>query len=149
MTALRSTRISGWKSLCETASLFALLAMVARGEPSDSALAPTPMARGHAQQRMALRQRQLKTPFVVWFKGTEPALRADPTLRDANTVIAIKLLPLFEANPDGWRLLTFLNKGPRGGDETLAQRFAQWRSQSPQSLRPFVTKLAAVFGIKL
>ena len=69
---------------------------------------------------MASRQRGFKPRSWSRLKGTEPALRADPTLRDANTVIAIKLLPLFEANPDGWRLLTFLNKGPRGGDETLA-----------------------------
>ena len=140
------------ESLCETASLFTLRAM-GRAWRAEPPFPPwrsyAPWLEAYAQQRMASRQRQLQTPFVVWFKGTEPALRADPTFRDANTVIAIKLLPLFEANPDGWRLLTFLNKGSRGGDETLAQRFAQWRSQSPQSLRPFVTKLAAVFGIKL
>jgi hypothetical protein len=140
------------ESLCETASLFTLRAM-GRAWQAEPPFPPwrsyAPWLEAYAQQRMASRQRQLQTPFVVWFKGTEPALRADPTLRVANTVIAIKLLPLFEANPDGWRLLTFLNKGPRGGDETLAQRFAQWRSQSPQSLQPFVAKLAAVFGIKL
>jgi hypothetical protein len=140
------------ESLCETASLFALRAM-GRAWRTE---APFPPWRSYAlwfevyaRQRIASQERLSGIPFATWLKRVEPELRADSALRDANTVIAIRLLPPFEADPDGWRALAFLNKGPRGGSETLARRFARWQSQTPQSVRPFVTKLAAVFEIKL
>jgi hypothetical protein len=69
--------------------------------------------------------------------------------RDWNTIIAIHLLPLFEAEPGGWESVTFLNRGPRDANETLAKHLVRWRSQCPADLSPFVSKLAAIFAIKL
>ena len=70
-------------------------------------------------------------------------------MRDWNTIIAIHLLPLFEAEPRGWETVMFLNRGPRDANETLAKRLVSWRSQCSADLSPFVTKLAAIFAIKL
>ena len=41
---------------------------------------------------------------------SEPALRLNPAIRDWNTIIAIRLLPLFETEPHGWAALTYLNR---------------------------------------
>jgi hypothetical protein len=70
-------------------------------------------------------------------------------LRDRNTLIAIQLLPLFEKDPRGWKTLIFLNHGLPHGNQSLAQHLAEWRSRCPRELRPFLSRLAAVFGVKL
>jgi hypothetical protein len=70
-------------------------------------------------------------------------------IRDWNTIIAIQLLPLFEADPRGWRTVTFLNRGSRDANESLAKHLAKWRSECPAELRPFMVRLAAIFAIKL
>jgi hypothetical protein len=142
------------ESLCETASLFTLRAM----SRSWSIAPPYPAWKNYArwlnhyaEQRLAQPGHLLPagTPFLAWFKQNEPALRANPAVRDRNTVIAIQLLPLFEAYPRGWETLVFLNRGSRRGDASLAQRLAEWRSQCPQDLRPFLGRLAGAFGVKL
>jgi hypothetical protein len=89
------------------------------------------------------------TPFLVWFNESEPALRLNPAIRDWNTIIAIRLLPLFEEEPRGWAALTFLNRGFPRSDQSLARHLAMWRSQCPEQLRPFLKRLAAVFAVKL
>ena len=89
------------------------------------------------------------TSFSAWFRQHQPALRKNAGHRDWNTIIATQLLPIFEAEPAGWESVTFLNRGPTNGGEPLTERFAQWRAACPDHLRPFVTKLAAVFGVSL
>jgi hypothetical protein len=142
------------ESLCETASLFSLRAMSRSWEINP----PSPALRGYApwltdyvQQRLALPgyRLQARTSFSVWFRQHHPALRQDADHRDWNTIIATQLLPIFEAEPAGWESLTFLNRGPANGRQTLSEHFAQWRANCPGHLRPFVTKLAAVFGVNL
>jgi hypothetical protein len=142
------------ESLCETASLFALRAM----SRSWASTPPYPAWKNYArwlnhyaEQRLAQPRHQLPsgTPFLEWFKQNQHALRTDPARRDRNTVIAIQLLPLFEADPRGWETLVFLNRGLRRGDASLAERLAEWRSQSPQELRPFLDRVARALGVKL
>ena len=142
------------ESLCETASLFTLRAM----SRSWSIAPPYPAWENYArwlnhyaEQRLAQPGHRLPsgTPFPTWFKQNEPALRANPAGRERNNVIAIQLLPLFEADPRGWEALVYLNRGLRRRDASLAERLTEWRSQCPQDLRPFLGRLAGVFGVKL
>jgi hypothetical protein len=141
------------ESLCETASLFTLRAM----NRSWRTAPPYPAWRGYApwfntyaEKRLALPEHHLPagTPFLVWFHQNQPALRQNSVIRDRNTIIAIQLLPIFEANPRGWEALTFLNRGSRNANKSLAQHLTEWRSQCPQDLRPFVTRIAGVFAVK-
>jgi hypothetical protein len=142
------------ESLCETASLFALRAM----SRSWRTAPPYPAWRSYAtwlndyvEQRLALPEHQLPAgaSFLVWFHENQAALRQNSDLRDRNTIIAIQLLPIFEAEPRGWGAVAFLNRGSSNAEESLAQRLVEWRSQCPEDLRPFVTRLAAVFAMKL
>jgi hypothetical protein len=142
------------ESLCETASLFTLRAM----SRSWRTAPPYPAWRGYApslnayvEERIALPEHHLPagTPFLVWFHENHYAMRQNPDMRDRNTIVAIRLLPIFEAEPRGWEALAFLNRGSPDANKSLAQHFAEWRSLCPKDLRPFVTRLAAVFAVKL
>jgi hypothetical protein len=142
------------EGLCETASLFTLLAMSRSWQaapPYPSWRDYAPSLNAYAEQRLALREHQLPAgkPFPVWFQANEAALRRNPAIRDWNTIIAIRLLPLFEAEPCGWKTVTFLNRGPHNANESLVKRLVEWRSHCPENLRPFVARLAAVFGVEL
>jgi hypothetical protein len=142
------------ESLCETASLFALRAM----NRSWRTAPPYPAWRSYAssfneyaEERLALPEHHLPVgmTFLVWFRENQSSLRANSDLRDRNTIVAIQLLPIFEGEPRGWEAVTFLNRGSADPNQSLARHFAEWRSQCPSDLRPFVTRLAAVFAVKL
>lgn len=142
------------ESLCETASLFTLRAM-SRAWQTDP---PYPAWReyaawlnAYAEQRLALPEHQLPAgmAFADWFRENQAALRQNAGMRDRNTIIAIRLLPLFENQPRAWKTLVFLNRGSADANASLAQHLAAWRSRCPEDLRPFVTRLAAVFTVKL
>jgi hypothetical protein len=155
-SATRPGRANLWleESLCETASLFTLRAM----SRSWSSAPRYPAWRNYAswfdtylEQRLQLPGYQLPagTSFRTWFKQNEPGLRQNPGLRDRNTIIATQLLPIFETAPHGWEAVTFLNRGSSGNNESLLQHFTEWRAACPNTLRPFVTEVAAVFSVKL
>jgi hypothetical protein len=142
------------ESLCETASLFTLRAMSRSWQTAP--LYPdwrdyAPSLNDYAQQRLTLPKHQLPagTSFLGWFQEHQDALRQNSAMRDQNTIIALQLLPIFEAEPRGWEALAFLNRGSRNPNQSLPQHLAEWRSQCPEDLRPFITRLAAVFAVKL
>ena len=142
------------ESLCETASLFSLRAMSQTWQsspPYPPFRAYAPWLADYAQQRLALPENHLPagTSFTVWFGQHEPALRKDAGHRDWNTIVARQLLPIFEAEPAGWEAVAFLNRGSSNRRQSLSEHFAQWRANCPDRLRPFVGKLASVFGVRL
>ncbi|MBV8099871.1 MAG: hypothetical protein JOZ31_12000 [Verrucomicrobia bacterium] len=142
------------ESLCETASLFSLRAMSHTWQvspPYPAFRAYAPWLADYAQQRLALPEHRLPSgkSFTGWFRQHQPALRTDAGQRDWNSIIAAQLLPIFEAEPDGWQAVTFLNHGSSSGQESLAEHLTQWRANCPGRLRPFVSKLAAVFGVRV
>jgi hypothetical protein len=142
------------ESLCETASLFTLRAMSRSWQtvpPFASWRNYAPWLNAYAEQRLTRPEHQVPAgkPFSVWFQEHQAALRRNPTMRDWNTIIAIQLLPLFETEPRAWQTITFLNRGLHTADDSLSRDFAEWRSQSPADLRPFVARLAAVFAVRL
>jgi hypothetical protein len=140
------------ESLCETASLFTLRAMSHTWQvspPYPAFRTYAPWLTDYAQQRLALPEHRLPagTSFSDWLRQHQPSLRKDPGHRDWNAIIAAQLLPIFEAEPAGWEAVTFLNRDSSDGQESLAEYFAHWRANCPDRLRPFVSKLAAVFQV--
>ena len=141
------------ESLCETASLFSLRAMSSTWQvspPSPALRTYAPWLADYANQRLASPEHRLPagTPFSDWFRRHQAALRKDAGHRDWNAIIAAQLLPIFETEPAGWEAVTFLNRGSSNGQESLSEHFAQWHANCPDHLRPFVSKLADVFGVK-
>ncbi|EJW8540902.1 hypothetical protein OCZ56_003342 [Salmonella enterica] len=47
--------------------------------------------------------------FLDWFKANLGDLENDKYMREANAIIAIKLLPIFEVNTKLWLAVTYLN----------------------------------------
>src|SRR6202008_3222732 len=109
-----------------------------------------PWLADYAQQRLALPEHRLPagTSFANWFRQHQAALRTDANQRDGNAIIAAQLLPIFEAEPEGWEAVTFLNRGSSNGQESLAQHFAQWRANCQDHLRPFVSNLGSALGVR-
>ena len=139
------------ESLCETASLFALRAMgkawqTAPPYPNWRAFAPA--LTHYAQERLdrAAAEPHTDKSFPEWFRENEGMLRQNAVLREKNTVVAMRLLPLFEANPAGWEAVTFYNMGQREPDKSLAGHFADWRANAPSSQYAFLRELAALFS---
>jgi hypothetical protein len=142
------------ESLCETASLFVLRAMSRSWQTAPQYPAwrgYAPWLKAYAELQLTLPEHHLPaaTPFSVWFRENEPALRQNSAIRDWNTIIAIQLLPVFESEPRGWEALAFLNRGSANVNKSLAQHLGEWRSQCPEDLRPFITRIAGIFAVKL
>ena len=140
------------ESLCETASLFTLRRMAVTWRtrapyPNWRSFAP---AHGrYAADRLAERAHQLPgaQSFREWFAQNEEALRANHALRAKNVIVAAQLLPLFEAAPEHWEAVTFLNYGPRVKGKLLAAKFADWQAACPPAHGAFVAGVGAVFGV--
>ena len=137
--------------LCETASLFTLRAMSRswRTAPPYPAWRDyAPWLNAYAQQRLTLPEHKLPPGmrFLDWFHEHEPALRSNAAIWDWNTIVAIHLLPVFEAEPRAWEAVSFMNQGRIAKNESLARYLADWRSRCPKDLQNAVRKLAAVFS---
>jgi len=154
-TQLKGKKPNHWleESLCEVASLFALRAMAESWKTAP----PYPNWKDfgdalhrYAEDRMEATRKEFPDDgakdFHRWFRSEEKSLRENATQREKNNRIALRLLPLFEREPAGWESMTFFNLGERGPDTTLAEHFRIWREQAPDRLRPFVGKIAGIFG---
>lgn len=142
------------ESLCETASLFALRSMAVKWQtkpPYKNWRNYAPLHATYADERLADPQNQLPQgkSFSTWFDEEENSLRSHPCQRHKNVIVATQLLPLFEAEPQHWEAVTFLNQSPQNKNPTLARKLAQWQSDSPPEHRPFIAKIAKRFGINL
>ena len=139
---------------CETASLFSLRAMARSWKtnpPYRNWKGYAPSLASYAQARMDDPKHRLPagTSFADWFAAELPGLRKAWSQREKNTLIAQQLLPLFEAQPQGWESLTTLKRGGRDVDKSLAKHLTEWHANAPAEQRAFVGKIAAVFGVKL
>ena len=139
------------ESFAEAASLFALRAMSRtwqRSAPFRNWRTYAPEFAAYAEERMRAHAALSHDDFVRWFRRNESAMRRDPALRASNGIVAMQLLPLLEADPRAWEAVTFLNLGTRDCSQPLAAFLAEWRGNCPPALRPFVTKVAQLFGIR-
>ena len=141
------------ESLCETASLFALRRMAETWKTS----APYPNWRGYsaalaryAADRLAQREHQLPAgqTFAAWFAQNENAMRANAAMREKDVIVATQLLPLFEAAPENWEAVTYLNHGPRVKGKIFTRKLADWQAAAPAAHRAFIARVGAVFGLR-
>lgn len=139
------------ESFAEAASLFSLRAMARtwqRSAPFRNWRSYAPDLAAYAEERMLTAAAGGRPEFLRWFRQNEPAMRRNPLLRANNTTVALQLLPLLEAEPRAWEAVTFLNLGTRDRKQPLDAFLAEWRQNSPERLRPFVTRVAQLFGIR-
>ena len=141
------------ETICELASLFTLRRMseVWRASPPyenwrdySSALYD------YAENLITGEDRKLPegVEFLDWFKANLGALENDQYMREANAIIAIKLLSIFEANTKLWLAVTYLNTWIITDADDIYQLFDNWLSRVPNELKPVVNILAREFGAK-
>lgn len=137
------------ESICEAASLFALRAM---GNSWKTA-PPYPNWKSyaaHLTEYAGKRMQESSTAlakersFEAWFAANEASMRENATQREKNNIVAMQLLPLFEAEPRGWEAVTFVNRAAPSPGQTLASHFAAWAAETPVPLRAFVDRIAAM-----
>jgi len=138
----------GWinECLCETASLYALRSMARTWETSP----PYPNWRDYARSLGEYAEQRCAEPehtlpdgavFSTWLAARLPALAADPGKRADNVVIAKRMLPVFEQNPDAWRAVRYLNLWDTTTDASIQQYFAHWRDAAPSRLRSDIDRI--------
>ena len=133
------------ESLCEVASLFALRAMGSTWKtkpPYPNWKSFAPHLTSYAQERIDETRKSLKgETFRAWFRANEASMREKSTIREKNNIVAIQLLPLFEAEPAGWESLTWFRRHGADRNASLAAHLTAWRTACPERLRGFVTMI--------
>ena len=141
------------ESLCEMASMYALTAMSRSWRTSP----PYPNWRSYAPAiaDYAEKLRRKKPPTLPagqtladWLAANLPELRRDPYLRGKNRLVAMQLLPLFEAEPQRWEAVGYLNQRPTHPKGSFEGYLANWLRDVPERHKPFVRRVIKLLGAK-
>ncbi len=138
------------ESLCETASLFTLrrLAVVWETNPPTrnwSGYANT--FSDYASRLMSESHRHLPAgqSFRDWYAQNKTSLIDSPYLREKNELVAANLLPLFEAHPELWQSIPYLNPTKTSASKPFAQYLADWQAASVDKTLP--NQVLELFGL--
>lgn len=138
------------ETLCELASIFVLKQMATTWQNFP----PFPEWRdyaasldAYADEFIARNEHRLPTDASLsdWLRTNESILRADPYRRPLNGLVAVQLLPLFQATPESWQAIRFIPNL----DASFADFLASWRQACPEEHQPFVSQIAQHFGINI
>ncbi len=143
---------NGWfeESLCEAASLFVLRAMGKTWKnkpPYPNWKSYHQSLNNYAQDRIDDASLHEHRSLEEWFAQWEPKLRESVNQRKLNNIVAAKLLPLIEANPESWESISWLNVEQSFPDDTFREYLERWRHYVPERHREFVENVASEFGI--
>lgn len=140
------------ETLCETASLYAIRGM-ARSWRTDP---PYPNWRDYrdslrdyaddTMRRWPHVEEIARVGLPAFYARHEPRLRANPVDRDLNGSMAVVLLRAFEETPAHWEAVRWLNERRTDAPRTFDVHLADWHASVPERHRPFVERLAALFG---
>ena len=140
------------ESICEMASLFALRQM-GEGWKTNPPFAHWKNYARHltqyADDRMAKAQLPPGQTLAQWYETHAKQLHGSATKRDLNAVIANALLPMFEKQPQHWEAVTYLNDGRPTQAQTFQAYLRDWYINSPEKHRPFISKIAQEFGLRI
>lgn len=138
------------ESLCEAASLFVLrrMAVTWREEPPNAHWrVHAPAFREYAELLMSEPHRHGNVALGPWFAKHAAMLAGDPYQRSANEYCANRLLELFEAQPQGWSSLQYLNTPTSASELNFNGYLRHWHGSAPAEQRPFLGKLLSLFGV--
>lgn len=142
---------SNWieEALCEASSLFALRAMGRswrQAPPFRNWADYAPALLAYADDFLSDPKHQLPADerFTDWLPRLLPALERDCYRREDNAAVAIRVLPVFEEEPDVWRAVRYLNLWS-AADLPFAEYFSAWRSVAPSHCHPLVNRLERRF----
>jgi len=85
--------------------------------------------------------------LAEFYRVHQPELEADPVSRELNGAMAVVLLHLFEAEPERWEAIRWLNSTPPQKGDSFATYLQHWHDAVPPKHRPFVQRIAGLFGV--
>lgn len=136
------------ESLCETASLFVLRRMSRNWQPPPLEHRDyAPFFSEYASLLIGEPHRHGSMALGPWYAMNAARLSHDPYGRDHNEYCANRLLTLFEALPEGWRALPYLNSPTNATELSFAAYLQHWRDAAPAEQRPFLDRILTLFGL--
>jgi len=152
----KSGRKNKWfeESLCEMASLFALRRMAVTWKtapPYPHWKSFAPALHKYAENLRTSKDRQLPagTTLAKWYRDNEQDLRKNPSGRTRNGIIANQLLGLFEASPQSWAAVGYLNLDKPDETESFKGYLESWHGHCPEKHKKFVRQIANLFEIEI
>lgn len=140
------------ESICETASLFALRRMAKTWQTKP----PYPNWKGYskslakyADERIAKGKLPEGVTLEKWYRENAGELSRNGTDRARNNIVAGVLLGMFEATPEHWGAVTYLNAAKLDESQSFRQYLEAWRGNAPKTHHKFIEQLAGKFGIEL
>jgi len=141
------------ETTCEASSLFCLHAMAQTWQTK----APYPNWQSFAPKLQAYADNVVKKrPYLaelnqkgltMFYRDHEKELRTNPTDRELNGAIAIKLVALLEAKPSRWAAFRWLNATEKPAQETFAQYLLRWEKNCPAVDQATVQDVRKLFGV--
>ena len=136
----------GWfeESLCELASIYCLDEMSTMWKTN----APYPnwkdysdSLRQYVQSILDKPENAISTDFISWLSENLGSLSEDRYKRDENRIVAIRLLPLFKANPRLWSAIQYLKSIPVTAEMTFEKFIDCWIQLCPENLKGLLLEL--------
>lgn len=140
------------ESLCETASLFVLRRMAETWKtaaPYRNWRSFAPHLGEYADKRMKESPLPTGKTLAEWRRENAAEMEKNPTDRARNNVVAVAILPLFEAAPEHWAAIRHLNDAVPERKENLQEYLQRWHDHTPAEHQAFVRKIAAELGVTL
>jgi len=140
------------ESICEVASLFAMRRMAESWEvdpPYPHWKNYSASLQTYADDRIAKAQLAEGMALGQWYRQHRLALRAAKLDRAKCHIVAVQLLPLFEASPEHWPAVSALNKEVLTEEDSFQDYLAAWHRNCPEPHRGFVRRLATEFGLQV
>lgn len=134
----------GWfeESLCELASLYILIRM-ADTPPSQTPYLPQASYRADLKSyaNAIVSEPVIRGQFWDWLDDNITSLQKNRYLRDPNKVIAVRLLPLFLADPELWKTIQYLRNAKIDKEMPLTAFLEKWEVCLPEILRPKLNEI--------
>jgi hypothetical protein len=143
------------ETLCETASLFVMRGMSRTWKTSP----PFPNWKDYRDSLRdytddIIRKRDLSYEIYVqglpgFYHAHKATLEKESCSRELNGAMSLVFLQLFEERPERWEAVRWLNSAPAPQGETFDKYFKRWHGAVPKRHKPFVEKVAALYGISV
>ena len=133
------------KAICELASIFALRRMGERwhtNPPYPNWASYSDRLAAYAEDLVEKYRDKSPTSFGAWLSANEEEIRRCSILRENNGVVALKLLPVFEEDRQGWNAVPHLpeSKG------RIGEYIEAWKSSVQDVDRGFVEHVGAALA---
>src|SRR5690606_27555684 len=84
--------------------------------------------------------------MASFYKEHAEELRKNPTNRELNGAMAIVMLAKFEAAPERWEAIRWLNDTPPPKDEPFPAYLKRWHDAAPEKHRAFIADVITLYG---